>query len=144
MPSALGVRGRRASADCGDKAAGRGLGFHYDDGRPLNPYYISDVFRRLVRAGRAAASDLPRSQGTSTLRCCCPQRADHRRSKRLCHASAAITSDLYSHLLDDADRRMADAVETVLGASVAAAHTSHTPRPQRQQKGLTSQPEKLF
>jgi hypothetical protein len=46
-------------------------------------------------------------------------------SKRLGHASAAITSDHYSRLLEDADGRMADAAESVLGFS-AQLHTHCT------------------
>ena len=88
--------------------------FTYEDGRPVNPYYISDVFRRLVKqAGlpqltfhglRHEHASLLLSAGASITAV----------SKRLGHSSASITSDLYSHLLDDADRSMADAVQDVL------------------------------
>ena len=118
--------------------------FTYDDGRPINPYYISDVFRKLVpQAGlshltfhglRHEHASLLLSAGVSITAV----------SKRLGHASAAITSDLYSHLLDDAERQMAEAVESVLGAPVATAHAPHTQLTQRQRKGLIDQPEKLF
>jgi len=47
-------------------------------------------------------------------------------SKRLGYSSAAITSDLYSHLLEDADRQMADAVQGVLDAPNRFEHTSST------------------
>ena len=127
-----------------DRAPDEDWVFTYDDGRPLNPYYISDVFRKLVaQAGlphltfhglRHEHASLLLSAGVPILAV----------SKRLGHALAAITSDLYSHLLDDADRQMADAVESVLGTPVAAAHTSHTQGRQEQQKGLISQQEKLF
>jgi integrase len=118
--------------------------FTYDDGRPLNPYYISDVFRKLVaQAGlpqltfhglRHEHASLLLSAGVSITAV----------SKRLGHASAAITSDLYSHLLDDADRQMADAVESVLGAPDPTAHTLHTQWPQGHRKGPIIQREMLF
>ncbi|MDQ1531609.1 MAG: hypothetical protein QOE37_1714 [Microbacteriaceae bacterium] len=47
-------------------------------------------------------------------------------SKRLGHASSAITSDLYSHLLDDIDLQMADAIEDVLDGTAPRLHTHRT------------------
>ena len=118
--------------------------FTYEDGRPLHPYYISDVFRRLVRQAdlphltfhglRHEHASLLLSAGVSITAV----------SKRLGHSSASITSDLYSHLLDDADRHMADAVQGVLAAQDRSEHTSSTQGPERRRKGPTSEDETLF
>lgn len=134
----------RERAAWSDGLEDEGWVFTYDDGRPLNPYYISDVFRKLVvQAGlpHLTFHGLRHEHASLLLSAGVPITAV---SKRLGHASAAITSDLYSHLLDDADRQMAEAVESVLGAPVATAHTSHTQSTQRRRKGLINQPEKLF
>ena len=56
-------------------------------------------------------------------------------SKRLDHSSAAIASDLDSHLLEDADRQMADAVQTVLTTPNRSGHTLSTHHPDGQRKG---------
>jgi integrase len=117
--------------------------FTYDDGRPLDPYSVSGVFWKLV-----AESGLPRltfhglrHEHASLLPSAgVPITAV---SKRLRHASAAITSDLYSHLLEDADRQLADAVQWVLSNSDANAHTSHAPAASERRKGLTVQQEML-
>ena len=121
-----------------------GLVFTHEDGRPLHPYYISEIFRRLVQeAGlpHLTFHGLRHEHASLLLSAGVPITAV---SKRLGHASAAITSDLYSHLLDDADRRMADAVETVLESSARSVHTFRTHPPQRQREGLINQPKKLF
>ena len=118
--------------------------FTYEDGRPLQPHYISKVFRRIV-----AGLDLPHltfhglrhEHASLLLSAGVPITAV---SKRLGHASAAITSDLYSHLLDDADRRMADAVDTVLGTSNEKVHPRFTQPPRRDRKGLPSEDVTLF
>lgn len=65
-------------------------------------------------------------------------------SKRLGHSSAAITSDLSSHLLEDADRQMADAVQGVLDEPDTFEHTSSTHRPKQREKGPTSEGNTLF
>lgn len=100
--------------------------FTYEDGRPLSPYYVSQSFRALVDR-----ADLPhltfhglRHEHASLLLAAgMPITAV---SKRLGHASSAITSDLYSHLLDDIDRQMADAIEAILGSSSTDLHTPRT------------------
>lgn len=89
--------------------------FTYEDGRPLEPHYISKTFRKIVRAidlPHLTFHGLRHEHASLLLSAGVPITAV---SKRLGHSSAAITSDLYSHLLEDADRRMADAIETVLG-----------------------------
>lgn len=118
--------------------------FAYDDGRPVNPYDVSDVFRKLVaEAGlfHLTFHGLRHEHASLLLSAGVPITAV---SKRLGHASAAITSDLYSHLLDDADRQTADAVETVLRTADTTAHTLHTQQPSRHRKGPFIQQEKLF
>ena len=47
-------------------------------------------------------------------------------SKRLGHSTIAVTSDLYSHLLSDANRAAADAAESMLPPKTANAHILHT------------------
>jgi integrase len=89
----------------------------------VNPYFISDLFRKLVaQLPHLTFHGLRHEHASLLLSAGVPITAV---SKRLGHASAAITSDQYSHLLEDADRRMADAVESVLGLS-AQLHTLHT------------------
>lgn len=100
--------------------------FTYEDGRPLNPYYISDVFRKLVaRAGlpHLTFHGLRHEHASLLLSAGVPITAV---SKRLGHSSTAITGDLYSHLLDDADRQMAEAVQAVLGGTESGLHTHRT------------------
>lgn len=100
--------------------------FTYPDGRPLNPYYISDVFRKLVaRAGlpHLTFHGLRHEHASLLLSAGVPITAV---SEGLGHASTAITGDPYSDLLDDADRQMADAIETVLRSGDPGSHTHRT------------------
>lgn len=88
--------------------------FTYEDGRPLRPEFISRSFETLV-----AQSGLPRMSFHDL-------RHEHASlllsggvdiavvSKRLGHSTISVTSDLYSHLLSDANRSAAEAVESVL------------------------------
>lgn len=103
--------------------------FTYPDGRPLSPYYISQSFRDLVnRSGlpHLTFHGLRHEHASLLLAAGMPITAV---SKRLGHASIAITSDLYSHLLDDIDRQMADAIESVLDSTATRLHTTGTPTP---------------
>jgi integrase len=100
--------------------------FTYEDGRPLSPYYISQSFRTLVDRAELphlTFHGLRHEHASLLLAAGMPITAV---SKRLGHASSAITSDLYSHLLDDIDRQMADAIEGVLDGSSAGLHTHRT------------------
>ena len=100
--------------------------FTYEDGRPLRPEHISRTFDTLVeRAGlrhmrfhdlRHEHASLMLSSGVDIAVV----------SKRLGHSTIAITSDLYSHLLSDANRAAADAAESMLPPRGGTAHTSHT------------------
>jgi len=70
-------------------------------------------------------------------------------SKRLGHSSIAITNDLYSHLLRDANRQAGEAAEALVPrgpGTVApqAAHTLHTPRARRAKKEEAPAEEFLF
>lgn len=104
-----------------------GYVFTYENGQPLRPAQISRVFDTLV-----AASELPRMRFHDL-------RHEHASlmlssgvdiaivSKRLGHSTIAITSDLYSHLLTDANRAAADASEAALPPTRReSAHTVHT------------------
>lgn len=103
-----------------------GYVFTYEDGRPLRPALISRVFDTLV-----TASKLPHMRFHDL-------RHEHASlllsggvdiavvSKRLGHSTIAVTSDLYSHLLSDANRAAADAAESMLPPKGGYAHTLHT------------------
>jgi integrase len=91
----------------------------------VNPNYVSGVFGELVaQAGlpHLTFHGLGHEHASLLLSAGVPISAV---LKGLGHASAAITSDHFSHLLEDADRRMADAAESVLGLS-AQQRTLHT------------------
>ncbi|WP_253259752.1 tyrosine-type recombinase/integrase [Subtercola boreus] len=100
--------------------------FTYENGRPLRPAHISRTFETLVeRSGlphmrlhdlRHEHASLLLSGGVDIAIV----------SKRLGHSTIAITSDLYSHLLSDANRAAADAAESMLPPKKARAHTLHT------------------
>lgn len=114
--------------------------FTYEDGRPLSPYYISQIFRKLVRGTglpHLTFHGLRHEHASLLLAAGMPITAV---SKRLGHASIAITSDLYSHLLDDVDRQMADAIEGVLSPTATSVHTrrAHTGRVDDVEEGSAS------
>ena len=105
--------------------------FTREDGAPLLPQFVTKRFEQLVRrAGlpsmtfhglRHQHASLLIAQGVGLAVV----------SKRLGHSSIAITSDLYSHLLRDANRHAGEAAEAIVprGRSVADGadvHTSHT------------------
>lgn len=88
--------------------------FTRENGTPLRPAYISRIFEETV--ARAGVPPMPlhglRHQHASNL---LAQGVDMARiSKRLGHATLAITADTYSHLLRGADREMAEAGESVV------------------------------
>ena len=112
-----------------------GYVFTYEDGRPLRPAHISRTFDTIVeRAGlprisfhglRHEHASLMLSAGVDIAVV----------SKRLGHSTIAVTSDLYSHLLADANRAAADAAESQLPPRNRSAHTVHTRGPEKQNKG---------
>ncbi|MCU1472116.1 tyrosine-type recombinase/integrase [Amnibacterium sp.] len=102
--------------------------FTYEDGRPLNPNYLSATFRQFVaRIGlhRLTFLGLPHEHTSLLLPAGMPITAV---SQRLGRASSGITGDLYSHLLDDTDRHLADAIERALRGTQSRVHTqcAHT------------------
>lgn len=100
--------------------------FTYENGLPLRPAHISRTFDTLVeRSGlphmrfhdlRHEHASLLLSGGVDIAVV----------SKRLGHSTIAVTSDLYSHLLSDANRAAADAAESMLPPKTANAHILHT------------------
>jgi integrase len=98
--------------------------FTYEDGRPLLPQYVSRTFDKLrEQAGlpRMSFHGLRHESASLLL----ANGADIGLvSKMLGHASLAITSDLYTHLIGRADREASTkAAEAVHGA---IAHRMHT------------------
>lgn len=101
-----------------------GYVFTYENGLPVRPAQISRTFDNIVAASalpdarlhdlRHVHASLLLAGGVSIAII----------SKRLGHSTIAVTSDLYSHLLGDANRAAADAAESMLPAS--SAHTLHT------------------
>ena len=70
-------------------------------------------------------------------------------SKRLGHSTIAITSDLYSHLLRDANRQAGEAAEAIVPRGPATvgeapAHTLHTQAPKRGRKQKAPAEDFLF
>ncbi len=95
--------------------------FTLEDGRPLDPAYVTRLFQTLRKAAgapplsfhglRHCAASLMLASGADIAVV----------SKLLGHASIAITSDVYGHLIGTV------ASDTVNGAANLIAHTVHTP-----------------
>lgn len=123
--------------------------FTREDGAPLIPQFVTKRFERLVEQAQLPAMTFHglRHQHASLL---LAQGIDLAVvSKRLGHSSIAITNDLYSHLLKDANRKAGEAAEALVprGSASAAApdvHTLHTPRSKRRGKDETPAEEFLF
>ena len=105
--------------------------FTREDGTPLLPQFVTKRFEQLVQR-----ADLPamtfhglRHQHASLL---IAQGIDLAVvSKRLGHSSIAITNDLYSHLLRDANRQAGEAAEALVprrtkASRLQSVHTLHT------------------
>lgn len=105
--------------------------FTREDGAPLLPQFVTKRFEQLVRVAGLPTMTFHglRHQHASLL---IAQGVDLAVvSKRLGHSTIAITSDLYSHLLRDANRQAGEAAEAIVPRGPAAgsetpAHTSHT------------------
>lgn len=101
----------------GDSYTNAGLAFTREDGSPLHPTWVSRRFTQLARA--AQLPDLsPRpfhglrhTYGTLALEAGVPIEVV---SKRLGHASIAITADIYQHLRPDTDRHAAETIADFL------------------------------
>jgi integrase len=119
----------------GDAYTDEGWVFTYENGKPLQPEYLSKTFQRFVEASglpRIRFHDL-RHEHASLLLSGGVEMAVV--SKRLGHSTISITSDLYSHLLEDANRAAADAAEQMLPAKNRSAHTLLTQSPENEIKG---------
>lgn len=102
-----------------------GTVFTYEDGRPLKPQYVTRLFEKLrTKAGlpkmtfhgqQHQQASLQLAAGTDIAVV----------SKRLGHASVAITSDLYAHLLRSTDHQVANNAAALVPPRGAAAHTVH-------------------
>jgi len=103
-----------------------GYVFTYENGKPLRPAYISRTFDVIVE--KSGLPDIRlhdlRHEHASLLLAGGVDIAVV--SKRLGHSTIAVTSDLYSHLLTDANRAAADAAELMLPSKTPIAHTPHT------------------
>lgn len=119
--------------------------FTREDGAPLLPQFVTKRFEQLVRQVGLPPMTFHglRHQHASLL---IAQGVDLAVvSKRLGHSTIAITSDLYSHLLRDANRLAGEAAEALVPRGPAtAAHTSHTQAPKRGRTQKTPAEEFLF
>ena len=117
--------------DWGDRWCGEQWVFTREDGAPLLPQFVTKRFEVAVRRAALPAMTFHglRHQHASLLIAQGVELAIV--SKRLGHSSIAITNDLYSHLLKDANRQAAEAAEALVLqpaglAAAAAVHTLHT------------------
>jgi len=115
-----------APAGSGAEAAaeawiGDGHVFTLEDGRPLDPAYITRLFQRIRQQGeplpplsfhglRHCAASLMLASGADIAVV----------SKLMGHASIAVTSDVYGHLVGTIAQKAVD------GAANLIAHTTHT------------------
>jgi integrase len=107
-------RQHQERAAWGDAWTESGLVFTLDNGQPLHPGRVTRQFRRLVdRLGLPPLSPhgLRHSHATAGLEAGVDLRVV---SARLGHASTAITSDLYQHVLPPMDRDAADRIAGIL------------------------------
>ena len=95
---------RRDQKDAGRSAGPGDYVFRNDDGEPFRPDYISDEFRKIRL--RAGVRELPfhALRHTEVSQELAAGVELHIVSKRIGHANIATTSDLYGHLLDEANR----------------------------------------
>jgi integrase len=101
------------------------LVFTWPDGRPIHPARFSEWFERHARqAGlpRIALHDVRHSYATAALKAGVPVKVI---SERLGHANAAITLDVYSHVIPGMDVQAASTVaRLILGGNGAGAQVS--------------------
>jgi len=95
----------------------RGFVFTWPDGRPLDPYWVSHSFARLVcRLGlpKVRFHDLRHTHATLLL-----QEGIHPKlvSERLGHSQISITLDTYSHVTRGMQREVAATVDKIFGGS---------------------------
>ena len=108
---------RRAAAERWDNQWG--LVFTDDEGAPVQPGRVTSEFRRLVRLAPVPVvrlHDLRHFHATALLEAGVPAKVV---SRRLGHATVAITLDVYSHVLPSMDLEAAQRFEAALwGASL--------------------------
>ena len=112
--------------------------FTRENGLPLLPQFVTKRFEHLVEQAGLPAMTFHglRHQHASLMIAQGVELAVV--SKRLGHASIAITNDLYGHLLRGANKAAAEAAEALVPRPNKAlqnrsVHTSHTQRPKRRQ-----------
>jgi integrase len=123
--------------------------FTREDGTPLLPQFVTKRFEQLVQRAELPAMTFHglRHQHASLL---IAQGIDLAVvSKRLGHSSIAITSDLYGHLLRDANRQAGEAAEALVprgpeASGSQAVHTLHTHGRRRPAKEEAPAEEFLF
>jgi integrase len=97
--------------------------FTMEDGRALDPAYVTRLFQKNRTEGETATrADLPRPTAL-----CRVAVARHRTdisifSKLLGHSSISVTADIYAHMLKGVGQRAVDGVADLI------AHTVHTQR----------------
>ncbi len=94
--------------------------FGREDGRPIHPQRLGDLFERAVRrAGLPPLTlhGLRHSDATNMLLAGVPTKVVQ---ERLGHASLAITSDLYQHVLEGMQADAAEQTAAMVKASRAA------------------------
>ncbi|WP_147391993.1 tyrosine-type recombinase/integrase [Amnibacterium setariae] len=123
--------------------------FTREDGEPLVPQYVTKRFERVVRQAGLPVMTFHglRHQHASLLIAQGVELAIV--SKRLGHSSIAITNDLYSHLLKDANRQAGEAAEALVpraskGLSQRSEHTTHTHHGRKGKKQEAPAEEFLF
>ncbi|HEY8282383.1 MAG TPA: site-specific integrase [Leifsonia sp.] len=123
--------------------------FTRENGLPLLPQFVTKRFEHLVEQAGLPAMTFHglRHQHASLMIAQGVELAVV--SKRLGHASIAITNDLYGHLLRGANKAAAEAAEALVprpsgGLRNRSEHTSHTQRPKRRQTEEAPVGEFLF
>ncbi|MGN6325729.1 site-specific integrase [Pseudolysinimonas sp.] len=135
-PQAIGalmawrIRQESEKEAAGDAWVDTGRVFTREDGTAVLPHSMTQAFNRIVtRAGlpaarlhdlRHVAASLMLAGGTALVVV----------SKRLGHSNIAVTSDLYSHLLTDANKAAADAAEALLPTRYAHNVSTDSEKPE--------------
>lgn len=92
-----------------------GFVFSKEDGAGYHPSYVSETFRRLVKATGLPTTRLHDLRHTAASVALVDARVPLVvLSKRLGHASVAITSNTYGHLLPGGDLEAAEAVRSAI------------------------------
>ncbi|MCU1530387.1 MAG: site-specific integrase [Frondihabitans sp.] len=114
-------------AEWGEAYEGDGWTFSYENGKPLRPEYISktfDVIAARAKLPKIKFHDLRHTHASILAAAGTPLVII---SKRLGHASVGITADLYTSMIDAANREAADAFESMIPAKGSEHKTSTNP-----------------